>query len=539
MPWPYNGTTSRALVTGTRAMVSSAHPQASLAGVQTLASGGNAVDAAIAVSAALDVCEPFMSGLGGGGAMLIHVPGEAPTALHYGGYFPEAASLASLTKESIDVGPKAAVIPGAPAGWLTAHARYGCKPIREVFAPAIARAEHGFALSRVGNGFFKAANGRVRGDAREVFFDGSDAPGIGAIIKQPRLAETYRALADGGIDRFYSGDIGQVLVAAVSAAGGLMTLDDLARPQAYWATPGSSRYRDYTVVSTGAPFTSYEIQFTLNLLQQGDLGQSLEDADLWHARIEAAKLSMAERVARGGDLGDTVTGLLHPDYAEARHTLIRNDATLTATGERYTDQRTGATIVPGSPEDYIRECTTHFDVVDESGMAVSVTQTLGSVFGSGFMAGETGIMLNNLMFFFDLDANSPMSIELGEMRSGPLSPTMLFNQEQLFLAIGTPGAFGIPQTTMQMISNVVDLGYSAQAAIEAPRFRLYGGRRVGLEARVKDSVVQALKKRGHEVQTIGAWSPAVGGGQGVLIDPDTGALSGGADPRRDGYSIGF
>ena len=132
-----------------------------------------------------------------------------------------------------------------------------------------------------------------------------------------------------------------------------------------------------------------------------------------------------------------------------------------------------------------------------------------------------------------------MSIELGEMRSGPLSPTMLFNQEQLFLAIGTPGAFGIPQTTMQMISNVVDLGYSAQAAIEAPRFRLYGGRKVGLEARVKDSVVQALKKRGHEVQTIGAWSPAVGGGQGVLIDPDTGALSGGADPRRDGYSIGF
>ena len=172
-------------------------------------------------------------------------------------------------------------------------------------------------------------------------------------------------------------------------------------------------------------------------------------------------------------------------------------------------------------------------------MAVSVTQTLGSVFGSGFMAGETGIMLNNLMFFFDLDANSPMSIELGEMRSGPLSPTMLFNQEQLFLAIGTPGAFGIPQTTMQMISNVVDLGYSAQAAIEAPRFRLYGGHKVGLEARVKDPVVQALQKRGHEVQTIGAWSPAVGGGRGVLIDPDTGALSGGADPRRDGYSIGF
>ena len=132
-----------------------------------------------------------------------------------------------------------------------------------------------------------------------------------------------------------------------------------------------------------------------------------------------------------------------------------------------------------------------------------------------------------------------MSIDLGEMRSGPISPVMVFDEDKLLLMVGTPGAFGIPQTTLQMVSNVVDYQYSVQAAIEAPRFRLYGGRKIGLERRVDSAIVDGLKARGHEVQMIGGWSPAVGGGQGILIDPDNGIYSGGADPRRDGYAIGY
>ena len=169
-------------------------------------------------------------------------------------------------------------------------------------------------------------------------------------------------------------------------------------------------------------------------------------------------------------------------------------------------------------------------------MAVPVTQTLGSVFGSGFMAGETGIMLNNLMFFFDLDANSPMSIELGEMRSGPLSPTMLFKQEQLFLAIGTPGAFGIPQTTMQMVSNVVDLGYSAQAAIQAPRFGLY------VVARLAGSTCQRFGCAGAQetrARSTDDWRMvARRGWRAGRVDRSRYGRASGADPR-DGYSIGF
>ena len=171
-------------------------------------------------------------------------------------------------------------------------------------------------------------------------------------------------------------------------------------------------------------------------------------------------------------------------------------------------------------------------------MVVSVTQTLGSVFGSGFMAGSTGVLLNNLLFFFDLDPNSPMSIELGEMRSGPLSPLLALSGEEVILQIGTPGAFGIPQTTMQMTSNVLDLQMNVQAAVEAPRFRLYGGKKIGVERRVGDAVINALKSRGHDVQVLSGFSPVVGGGHGIFKDIESGYYSGGADPRRDGYALG-
>ena len=120
-----------------------------------------------------------------------------------------------------------------------------------------------------------------------------------------------------------------------------------------------------------------------------------------------------------------------------------------------------------------------------------------------------------------------------------LSPVMAFADEALLLMVGTPGAFSIPQTTLQMVSNVLDYGYSVQAALEAPRFRLYGGRKIGVERRTDASVIDGLKSRGHDIQLLSNWSPAVGGGQGVLIDPDNGVYSGGADPRRDGYALGY
>ena len=209
-------------------------------------------------------------------------------------------------------------------------------------------------------------------------------------------------------------------------------------------------------------------------------------------------------------------------------------------GERYTATLPPGSYTPGDPAAFLHEQTTHFDVVDDKGNAVSITQSLGAVFGSGFLAGNTGIMMNNFLFFFDLDPASPNVIKSGGgVRHGPLSPTMLFEGDRLFLTIGTPGAFGIPQTTAQMISNVVDHRYGVQAAIEAPRFRVLADRTILMENRFDSDVRAELTRRGHDIQLLSAYDWAVGGGHGVLIDPETGVLCGGADPRRDGYALGW
>ena len=539
MSWNHNGRAHRPVVTGRHGMVACAHPSASLVGVQVLRAGGNAVDAAIAVSAALDVSEPFMSGLGGGGAMLIKPVGERPVSLHYGGRFPRAATLASLDAASIDKGARACAVPGAPAGWFAAHHKYASLPIGDLFAPAIELAEIGACLSGFGHGFFKACAGRLSTDAAQIFLADGHAPNIGVPIPQLQLAQTYRALANDGVESFYEGAIAAEIVRSVAQAGGFLDAQDMRQPQVEWCQPSSSTYRGRTLYSTGWPFTSYEVLLGLNILEAAGPHAAEDSVDAWHYRIEAAKLAMIERVALGGESLALSRGLLSHEFAQDRSKLIKPRKTLNASDERYTRTRSAGVVAPGSPADFMRECTTHFDIVDRDGMAVAVTQTLGSAFGSGFVAGNTGVLMNNLMFFFDLDADSPMSINLGAMRSGPLSPVMAFADEALLLMVGTPGAFSIPQTTLQMVSNVLDYGYSVQAALEAPRFRLYGGRKIGVERRTDASVIDGLKSRGHDIQLLSNWSPAVGGGQGVLIDPDNGVYSGGADPRRDGYALGY
>lgn len=536
MAWPYLGSTGRPLVTGTRAMVACGHPLAAEAGISILRAGGNAVDAAVAVSAALGVVEPFMSGFGGGGGMLIQRNGDV-TALHYGGTFPAKATLDVLTPAAIERGSRAMAVPGNPAGWLCAHERHGRLGLGQVFEPAIALARDGFALTPTGASFFKMAAGRLNDAARAVFCPDGHPALVGQVVRNPALAATMVRIADNGVDEFYRGQTADRLAEDVRAAGGFLSPDDLARPQAEWAAPTTATYRGDTLVSTGWPFTSYEVLAILGLLNDLPLHGGLDSADTWHALIEASKLAVADRVAFGGNSAHLA--LLSPDYLRERGRLIDPRVAALGGGDRYIGSRAPGSVPPGSPADIARECTTHFDVIDADGLSVSVTQTLGSVFGSGVMSGSTGILLNNLMYFFDLDARSPMSVGLGAMRGGPISPVMVFRDDRLLVQLGTPGAFGIPQTTAQMLSNVLDHQMNIQAAIESPRFRLYGGRRVAIETRVSPAVREALVRRGHQIDDLSAFSPAVGGAQGIFVDPDSGAFSGGADPRRDGYAIGF
>jgi gamma-glutamyltranspeptidase / glutathione hydrolase len=539
MVWSNAGETHRSTVMGRRGMVASAHPLASLAGLRMLMAGGNAIDAAVATMAALNVVEPYMSGLGGGGVMLLHLGNGETRMLDYSGHAPAAADASLLDEQTVDVGARSLTTPSALAGWMAALERYGTMRPVDVFGPAIEYAEQGVPLTVKNALFFHSADERVHGVARDTFFT-NGAPAAATICPQPMLAATYRTLAHSGAEAFYHGEIGKRLVAAIQQAGGFLTEQDLANVDVRWADPSVSTYRGYELRTTSWPMTSYEMQLTLNILEGFDLAHSGHNsAESIHTIIEAMKLSIADRLVYAGSATPPPAGLLSAGYAAARRALIDPAQAQPIEGDRFTRPRPDHAVLPGNPGDFTRECTTHLDVIDRDGNAVSITQSIGAVFGSGFMAGDTGIMMNNFLYFLDLDPASPNVIRGNMPMLGPLTPTMLFRDDRLFLSIGTPGGFGITQTTVQMISNVVDHGFGVQAAIEAPRFKTIANTQLVIEDRVPRPVLDELRQLGHEVIPVDAWSASVGGGQGILIDPETGAYSGGADPRRDGYALGW
>jgi gamma-glutamyltranspeptidase/glutathione hydrolase len=208
-------------------------------------------------------------------------------------------------------------------------------------------------------------------------------------------------------------------------------------------------------------------------------------------------------------------------------------------GERHSADVPPGAALPGDPYGYAREHTTHLSVVDAEGNAASITQTLGSPFGSGFIAGDTGILLNNLLMWNDLDPRSPNALAPHRMVETRMAPVQVFRDGRVLVAIGTPGSYGIPQTTPQMLLNLLEHGMSIQEAIEAPRVRVYRDRAVDAEMRISAEVRRALTNRGHVIRELPDWSWVVGGGQGVWVDPESGAMAGGADPRRDGYAMGW
>jgi gamma-glutamyltranspeptidase/glutathione hydrolase len=544
MTWPNRGTAYRPVAMGRRGMVSSAHPLASGAGVRILQQGGNAIDAAVATAATLNVVEPYMSGMAGCGYMLFYSAKERKLrVLDYLGTSVAAANPTEFADHvELSSSPKSPMIPGACGGWLTALERFGTLDRTTVFTPAIEHAEAGAPISIKNAAFYRAGydTGLLSGETQAVFMPGGTPPKPGAVIRQPLLAETYREVAAGGQEVFYRGELGKRIAAAMQAQGGNLSEEDLADFQPEWQEPISTMYRDYQIACPALPCSGIQYLETFNLLAGYDLAATGQNsAETIHLFAEAMKLAIADRIAYTTHPGISSEKLLSPEYAAERRDMIDVASAARSEGERFTSPRPAGSIAPGEAERLLKECTTHFDVVDAEGNAVSVTQSLGNVFGSGWMAGDTGLMLNNLSYWFDLNPASPNVLAPRKKIEMCMAPAAIFQGDDLFTVIGTPGSFGILQTTPQMISNVLDHGFSIQAAIEAPRFRTYEGTTLEVEARIPKSVRDELAERGHQIRLIDDWSPLVGGGQGIMIDPETGVYMGGADPRRDGYAIGW
>lgn len=533
-------------IMGSNGMVSSAQYLASMAGLRVMMDGGNAVDAVVAVAATLNVVEPYMSGLGGDGLMAITLPGASePVILDYAGGAPYEATLDTMTPDTMAAGPRSMLVPGAPAGWLTALERYGRLPAERVFADAIRLAEDGAPISFRNVEFFGIGRAQISGnqDALDTFMPGGEIPRAGSLLRQPELARTLRRLAEGGIGEFYNGSLGRELVASVRAAGGLLSEDDLAAFQVQWQQPLSVDFRGYEVFAPPPPCAGFQYLQTLKMLEDDDLvALGHNSADYLHLFVEAVKLAIADRLAYTMvDAVDT-RDLLDPAYIAQRRRLVDMARAAYGPGERFDSPETKDPRAVKAGRVLARrngEHTTHFAAADASGMAVNVTQSLGNPFGSGFMAGELGLMLNNFMNWVDLDPESPNVLEGGKQMENCMAPPQVYRDGRFLMAMGTPGSWGIPQTQSQAILNVLAFGMNVQQAIEAPRVRHMGGDKLSIEGRIPGHVAGQLARRGHAVTLLPDYTWAVGGMHGIMRDPASGVLIGGADPRRDGYAVGW
>jgi len=525
---------------GTRGAVASAHPLASMSGIRVLLEGGNAVDAAVAVGSTLNVVEPFMSGAAGIGLMLIsRARTRERHVLDFIGPAPRGADPARCTEDELAGGPKSCATPGNLGGWLTALERFGSMPRQKVLAPAIDLAENGVPLTFANVKFFEQSRAQLARSAEaERLFLGNGGPRPGKIVTYKELAGTLRQVAEGGAEAFYRGPIGKAITRAVQEAGGWLAEEDLAAFKPEWREPLAIPYRGREVCSVPPPFSAFQMLETLNILEGFDLARwGHNSPDYLHHLIEAIKLGSADRLAFAYSGAPPIAGLVSKAYAASQRARIDPARAAVSEGERHSRERLAGQIAEGHPAQFVNEQTTHFACADAEGTVVSVTQTLGMAFGSGFAVPGTGLVLNNILKWSDRDPESPNVLRPGRKSGTMMSPTQVFRDGAFELSIGTPGSYGILQTQPQMLLNFVEFGLNLQEAIEAPRIRVYRDRLLDAESRIAEATRAALGRRGHQVNVIDDWSWVVGGGQGIARDPESGALMAGADPRRDGYAL--
>lgn len=532
-------TARRVAFTALNGMVASAHPLSSLAGLRILIDGGNAVDAAIATAAALNVVEPHMSGALGVGQMLVRLAGErGPTAIDFGGHSPRAAVPAVFAgKDAIpqdDI--RSALVPANLGGWLAAHERYGSVDRARLFRDAIEHAERGFPLTAGNAGWIAANRSRLeKHSSSRQFYDENPEPKTGAIFRQPRLAESYRRFVAEGAAALYGGAIGDEIIRYCQDHGGLIDGTDLAQPRVRWTQPISTSFREHDVFTMPSPSMGLQILLTLNLMEGFNSKKAGHNsAPYLHTLIESIKLASVDRAEYATRLDLAKDPLLTPEYAGRRRMLIDDRRVASSPGERWSGS--GA-ILPGPLGDPGH--TTYLCAIDSAGNAVSMTQSLGNAFGCGVIAGNTGLFLNDFAWWFDLNPESPAHLAPSTPVEQCLSPCMVLQGGELMMTIGTPGGHGIPQTTSQMLLNVLEFGMEIQDAIEAPRVRVFSGSHVDIEDRVDPDVRATLTRLGHSLTVLPPFFWGVGGGQGIRVVPDSGALVGGADPRRDGYVMGW
>src|SRR5437867_1844923 len=528
-PAPNSGGT-RSPVLAMNGMVATSQPLASAAALRLLQDGGNAVDAAITAAAVLNVVEPVMTGIGGDMFALVYMQQDKkPIGLNGSGWAGSKATPEFFRSRNLDFVPGEGIysvsVPGAVAGWYKLHQKYGKLPMSRILAPAIDYAEKGFPVSDIIAGQWQGEEEKLRQtpDAARVLLIDGRAPRHGQPFKMPELARTLRQIAEQGRDVFYKGEIARKIVEFSNKNDGILTLSDFAEFDAQWVEPVSTNYHGYHVYELGPQTQGMTVLQMLNVLEGYDLKNlGHNSAEYIHLMVEAKKLAYADRDAYIADPDKArvpVPRLISKEYAAERRKLISRE-------------RAMPSARPGLPEN---GDTVYLTVVDKDRNAVSFINSLFSYFGSGLVAGDTGVVLQNRGALFSLESKHPNVIAPRKRPFHTLIPAMVLKENKPFFSFGVMGGDNQPQGHIQVLVNLIDFGMDVQHAGEAPRFR-HLGEEVLLESAFSSSVRSSLEKMGHCVAlAIDVW----GGYQGILIDRKTGVLVGGLDPRKDGLAIGW
>ncbi len=541
-----HGESTRPPATGSRGMVASASQHATIAGLQALQAGGNAVDAAVAAAAGLNVAEPFMSGMGGVGIGLVYIAEEGKTrSINFSGHAPNDIDPSTMTRDDMEYGPLSMLVPGNIGGWLTMHDEYGKLPRSKVFEYAIDLAEHGIPMTPLVATTVADAIDKIN----ELTEDDAEPPlefsaiEVGALLRQPQLAESMRRVVDGGIAEFYEGSLGDEICAGQKAVNGVINREELAAYRPYWEEPISSTYRDYELRVPKPNSSAFQMLQTLNILDGYELEPGTTSTQ--HLLIEAVLKAADDRTLYSGDpkyVEIPLERLLSRDYAEQIRSKISPIKFSGFPPERWNRSVVEASL-PGiwnPPSAAQSPMTTHLAAADQWGNVVTITQTLGGGFGSCHAPKGTGVFINNMGKWFDLNQGSPNDIAGGRTVDFVIAPSQIFScDDASFVAsIGTPGSYGILHTTIQMIHQFIDCGKNIQEAIEAPRFRYYDKGVLMFESRFDSAMLAQLGDMGYEYDLLPPYTNAVGGAHAIHRTPH-GTYLGAADPRRDGFALGY
>ncbi len=530
--------------TATQAMASASKYEVSQVGAEIMEKGGNAVDAAVAMGFALGVCEPFTSGLGGGGLCTIHTADGQDYFIDFREVAPAAATLdlyldaEGKSNGSTVTGGLASGVPGEVAGLLYLLENYGTMTREEVISPAIRIATEGFTVSRYcANAIADAYDKAVQfPEMQSVYWDENGLPyEEGDVITNPGLAKALQKIVDEGRDGFYKGEVAEALVQTIQKYGGVMTLEDLANYEVQVHEPVTSTYRGYKIISSPPPSSggTHLIEI-LNILENFDVGSlEVNSPEYIHLFAEAFKLSYADRAQYMADTNFVpdvpLTGLTSKEYAKERAALIDLDQAQ----EFYC----------GDPTLYEHTDTTHYSVADVDGNCVAITKTINYYFGSGVMVGDYGFMMNNQMDDFSTNPESVNKVEPGKKPLSSMSPTVVLNEDgSPFMVLGTPGGARIFASVAQVISRVIDHNIPLHDAISIPKIWNNGGANnlqyenalKGYEDyAVTDETLAKLVEMGH-----GDITTAASGAVQAIEFLEDGTLYGTADPRQDGKAVG-